>query len=116
MWLILYKLAVIDDKTNRESRMPPTAEFLRDETLAMRNLSQHAKRDITSQNDAQRSLKFFSMPASGNNDLNKGGVKYNYDESAGEGIRIYVIDSGVNFGSSVSISCAKSSIAMLTPL
>lgn len=72
-----------------------------------RQNSKRVKRDLTHQDDAQRALKFISMPASGNNDLNKDGVKYNYDDSAGRGIRLYVIDSGANPDSSVSIWSSK---------
>lgn len=60
-----------------------------------------ARRDTIKDEDAPRQLKFLSAPE--NADLEKlDEIPYMYDNSAGKGVRVYVIDSGVNLVSDVS--------------
>lgn len=55
----------------------------------------------TKQPNAPRQLRFISLPEDKNNDLD-GNTDYVYDENAGKGAHVYVVDSGLNFDSSVS--------------
>ena len=61
---------------------------------------------VVSQYGAPRQLKFISLPKDQNNNLDKTGLTYKYYESAGRGIRVYVVDSGLNTNSYVSRSNA----------
>lgn len=51
------------------------------------------KRDVTSQKDAPRQLKFLSD--SKKSDLDKI-TDYRFDKSAGHGVRVYLVDTGLN--------------------
>ena len=66
----------------------------------LRRRGKHTKREITSQGDAPRQLRFLSLPERARNDLNTNTL-YRYDETAGTGVRVYVVDTGLNFDSSV---------------
>jgi len=60
------------------------------------------KRAAKTQSGAPKQLRFLSLPKSANNNLDGTNV-YKYDETAGKGSRVYVIDSGLNIESSVSV-------------
>lgn len=60
-----------------------------------------------SQKDAPRQLRFISLPEKAKNDLDAN-KDYIYDENAGEGARVFVVDSGLNTKSTVSsFSCCN---------
>ena len=60
------------------------------------------KRDPTKPDDAPRQLRFTSSAAKFNNDLEKD-TSYYYEEPVGGRVRVYVVDSGLNFNLYVSI-------------
>lgn len=45
---------------------------------------------------AQRYQKFISMPEQGNNDIGNPNGAYVLDSAAGDGVRVYIIDTGLN--------------------
>ena len=61
----------------------------------------HEKRATIKQDVAPRQLRFISRDSGYKNDLEKD-ESYYYDDSAGQGIRVYVMDSGLNVETSVS--------------
>ena len=83
---------------NAEDIPPPPIEEPPARRLHRRG--KHTKRDITSQGDAPRQLRFLSLPERARNDLDTNTL-YRYDETAGAGVRVYVVDTGLNFDSSV---------------
>lgn len=81
------------------AKLPPSSSTAVEDVATRR--ARRDDTDWTSQPDAPRQLKFISMPQSLDNNLDEEN-DYHYKESAGQGVRVYVIDSGINLEPSVS--------------